>query len=491
MEDTKDERVLRKRFGHHAVAGFVSAVVIRLLALLLVKILSVYLSKTDYGTYVLWMALVLLISTFSTSPFSATLWRYLQKKHIETPRDASKLITQSLVGPIVIIAVIFSSLFFTFFFFGIRIIEDPLYQTTLFIAVILTVFYVLKEIILVISGTEQNSREVFMFNLSFGLLSVTGASLLAILTGSFLFALIGLSVGYSVPVFVSLALKLKQYRLTKFTKKEVKLVTEYGGPLIVVHSAGSTIVFITSLAASIWIGLSSVGTLNIAQTIAVLPSFVIAPAIVAYYTYLVLTFETSDFEKGNTLTTKFVEMFISLVTPVVLLIIAFSPFLIEFISTSEYLDAIIIIPFTVVAAALISLSQFWKFRIQLVHKTHLVASVYIVSFVTLLISLIIFQSLGLVGIGVAILIHALTVLMGMYIMGNRNMPITLRRSYFASWLLSLSVLLILFTFFELIGFSAMLASLIASGVYLISLVLTRGLKISDIKYIIRIIFKRS
>jgi len=490
LEGVKDERILRTRFGHHAIAGFVSAMIIRLLALVLVKILAVYLTKADYGTYTLWMALVLLLSTFSTSSFSATLWRYLQKKHNETPKNASRLVTLSFVGPLGITMTIFVGIVLSFFLFGIQLVADSLYLISLTVVLILTVFYVLKELVLVISGTEQNSREVLIFNLTFGFMSVAVASVLAVFTGSFLFALIGLSIGYSIPVFISLFLKLKQYRLSRFTKQEFRLVASYGGPMVVVNSAGSTLTFLTSFAVSIWIGLSSVGTLNIAQTIAVLPTFVIAPAIVAYYTYMVMTYETSDFEKGNQLTTKVVELFISLVTPVVWLIMAFSPFLIELISTTAYLDAVIIIPFTVVAAAITSLSQFWKIRIQLAHKSYLSASVYVVSFATLIVALFLFQSFGMIGIGLSILAHSISVFGGMYILGNRNIPITLRTIYFGSWLVSLIALLISDAFFGMMGLSDMFAGLLASGVYIICLILTRGLKLSEVRYILKLILSR-
>ena len=491
MGKVVDEKTYRTRFGHHAAAGFVSSIVIRIVALIFVKILTISLSKFEYGKYAFWIALVLLLATVSTSPFSETLWRHLQQKNLKTPKEASRLVSLSFVGSFIIIAAIFGWFLFSYILFGIRIVDDQFYLTILLVTAGLSVFYALKELILVISGSEQNSREILTLNLTFSFTSVAISSLMAILFQNFVLVLVGLCIGYSLPIFISLSRKLEQYRLSRFDSQDIRLVIDYGGPMVIVNSSGAATTVINSLAISMWIGLASVGTYNIAQVIAVLPAFVIAPALMAYYTYMVMTFETSNFEKGNQITTKIVELFVSVVTPLVYLIIAFSHLIIEIISTSEYLDALILVPFTVIAAAIITLSQFWKIRIQLVNKTHLAAGVYLLSIIVLIASLLIFQNLGLIGIGVAIFLQALTVLVGMYTVGNRNMPITLKPLYFVSWIVSITILFLVDIFLQQLGFSPMLASVLASVVYFICLVLTRGLKLHEVSYIIKIMLGKS
>ena len=491
MDSIADEETYRKRFARHTTASYTSALLIKVMGLVLTKILTVFLTKSDYGIYILWMSLAFLLLSISTSPFNASLWRYLQKKRLKAPDDASRLITLCIAAPIIIIAVIFGISFICYILFGIRIVEDPFYMLSLFTTEVLTVFLILKELILVISGSEQNSREILTFSLTFSFASITVASIIAILFQNLQLVIAGWCVGYSVPVLIVLTQKLKQYRLRRFETQELRLVTEYGGPLLIVSSSQYAVSFLTSFAVSIWFGLSGVGTLYIAQVLAMLLSVLVMPSLVAYRTYMVMMFDLSDFEIGNRLTTKLVELFISLITPAVWLTIAFSPLLITIVSTAEYLDAIILIPFTLAATAILSLSQFWLIRIQLVQKNHLAAGVYILSLTILIVSMLFLQQFGIIGIGFAILLHAVTVLVGLSIMGNKDNPIKLNLFYFISWTISLIILVLLDLLLRKIGFSAMFASILASSAYFICLIATRGLKLHEVKKIIQTMLNRT
>jgi O-antigen/teichoic acid export membrane protein len=492
LNSRADEEVLRSRFGRHASAGLVSAIVVRGLGIVLVKILSIYLTKIEYGTYALWLALVFLLSTISTSPFSATIWRYLQKKRLEIPKDASKLLTFCFIGSLVILGVIYAGLFFAFILFNVKVVADPIYLSALSISGILTIFYVLKEVILVVSGSEQNSREILSFNLAFGIASTTIGALLAVIFQELLLVLVGLCLGYSVPILAALVIKLKQYQSNRFGREEVKLVTEFGGPIMVANSATNAVPFITSFLVSLWIGLAEVGTLSIAQTLAGLLSFVISPVLMAYNAYMVMTYETSDFDKGNQVTTRVVELYLTLVTPIVWLTISYSTFLIELISTGAYLDSAILIPYTVLAVAILSLSQFWKIRIELAQKTYIAAIVYTFATAGLVISSVIFlQEYGLVGIGFAILIHSILVMIGLYISANKYIPISLRPLYFASWTVSVALLIVTDMLIQQIGLSSLISGIIASGVYLVMLILTRGLKPREILNMGKMVLQRT
>ncbi|MHA2213310.1 MAG: lipopolysaccharide biosynthesis protein [Candidatus Thorarchaeota archaeon] len=488
MTVKEGEAVLRTRLGRHATAGLSAAIIVRGMGIVLVKILSTFLTKTEYGTYSLWLALVFLLSTISTSPFSATLWRYLQKKRLDEPKDASRLLALSIFGAFFTIIAIYLGLYLAFFLFNFRIVEDAIYLSTLLISGILTVFYILKELILVVSGTEQNSREIFAFNITFGVGANAVAAIMAILFDNLFLVLVGLCIGYSIPVFVSLVLKMKQYGIAKFGRSEFRLTTEYGGPILVANSSSNSIAFLTSFLVSIWIGLSGVGTLSIAQAIAALLTFIIGPVVMAYNAYMIMTFETADFEKGNKLTTKLVELYISFVTPVVWIVVVFSSFLIELISTGDYLDSGILLPYTALAAAILAFSQFWRVRINLVQKTYLAAIVYGLSTVVLIVSSALFLEIyGLVGIGFGILTHSIVVLIGMYVTGNRDLPISLRSYYFASWSIALVGLFVTDMLLKGIGLSSMIAGALASGVYMVILVATRGVKLKEVWTILQVI----
>ena len=486
MIENASEADLRSRFGHHATAGIVSSIIIRGMGIVLVKILSIYLSKDAYGTYALWLALVFLLSTISTSPFSATMWRYLQRKKIEESKLASKLFSFCFTGAISFLAIIYIGLFLLYWLFGFVLIDDAIYIASLVVSGIMTMFYILKELVLVVSGSEQNSREIFTFNMAIGLGSNAVALITAIIFQNYFLVLVGLCVGFSGPVLLSLYIKSKQYGINKFDRNEYRLVVEYGGPIMIANSLTNAVPFLTGFLVSVLIGLSSVGTLSIAQTLSNLLVFLVGPILTAYYAYMVMNFETADFSKGNELTSKLVELFISFVTPLVWIAIVFSDFLIELISTTAYLDAIILLPFTFIAAALISVSQFWKIRIDLVQKTYITAIVYVIATIVLVVSSVIMLELyGLIGIGFGIVLHSITVLCGLFIAGNRNLPVALRSKYFSSWAIATAILLFCGWFIISHGISSIIAVMVSIGLYITVLIASRGLNLRDILMIIK------
>lgn len=75
---------LDRRCGSHVFSASAASVITKILSLLLLKILALVLTKSDYGLYGFWFSLMFVLATFSTSSFSATLWRFLQSSRYDT-----------------------------------------------------------------------------------------------------------------------------------------------------------------------------------------------------------------------------------------------------------------------------------------------------------------------------------------------------------------------------------------------------------------------
>lgn len=463
-----EPEVLLTRFGRHTTAALISAVLVKVMSLILVKVLTTFLTKSDYGAYSIWMSFIILLSTFSTGAFSATIWRFMpQRRSSETKESASALFTTALSGSISIILV-------TVVFFwilnqtGARIVEDSLYVTTLVIVGFLSILYALKELILVVSGSEQNPREILIFNLAYGASATIIACLVGWIYSDYHIILVGLGIGYAIPIIVSLVIKLRGYGLTLPRKSDLRKSFSFGGPSILVGTVKTLVPFFTSLIVGSWIGLQEVGTLSIAILLASIFSFVVGPPQTAYQAYIVNTYETGNYKKGNEMATIVVELFVLLATPVAFLMIVFSPLLILLISTQYYIDATLLIPYTIVYAVLNAFSYFWKIQLDLIEKPQLTGITYAVSAIILAVSaVLLIPMVGFVGVGLAMVVQAGFITIMLYSLANTALPIKQRQLFWGVWMLAS---IILFGTFELLlyfGIPSIFSSLISLAGYTI------------------------
>ena len=320
--------VLLTRFGKHTTAALTSAILVKVMSLILVKTLTSILPISGYGAYSIWMTFITLVSTLSTSAFSATIWRFMpHRRSSETKESASALFVTALSGStsIILVTVV---VFWILNLSGMRIVDDSLYLTTLVIVGFLVVFNALKELILVVSGSEQNPREILIFNLTYSSSATAIACLVGWIFVDYHIVLIGLGIGYAIPILVSLTIKIRQYGFVYPRKSDLKKSISFGGPSILVGSVKTLVPFLTSLIVSSWIGLQAVATLSIALLFASIFSFVVVPPQTAYQAYIVNAFETDNYKKGNEMATLVIELFTFLATPIAFLMVILSPLLI-------------------------------------------------------------------------------------------------------------------------------------------------------------------
>ena len=266
-KNSVSELTFRKRFSHHLSAALTAAIFVRVLALVLIKILSTLLPRDDFASYSLWMSLITLLAVTSTSSPSATLWRFMETRRNEGSSYASKLISTSITTSLMILVLGIGFLLLAFLLFGFQIAQGSYYIVSLLIAGFLSSGLLLRELILVVSGTEQNSREIVAFNMSFSFLATMCAALFAIYFLDASAVLLGLGLGYFVPLLIALGLQLKRYGLSMPSLADFRVIVRFGGPNMVAASSLTAIPFIASYLTMVMVGLSDVATLAIAITI--------------------------------------------------------------------------------------------------------------------------------------------------------------------------------------------------------------------------------
>ena len=486
-----DNKKLTEKMGTHVTSSLFAIAISRLLTLVLVKILAVLLTKSDFGIYNLWISFVMLLKAIAVSASVATLWRYLQARSY-TEEEKSSLLSSNFIASLILCVTGPLLLFMVYILSGYVIAEDTAYFLSLVISTILALSYVLQELVRTISGTEQNSREILVFNAAFSTGSFLGAVGFTIVFGNFRATMLGLFIGLAIPTIIASYYKLRQYGWTRPSRPLLNKSFSYGGPLRVVRSIYFGLPFLASYFVAIYLGYEDVGVLAVTFAIATGIGFVFTAPIDAYNAYLVKTYEADQMEVGDKITSKIIEFFISVSTVTIILVWAFASIAIRMISTEAYLDGVSLLPLTVTAIILLSFSAFWRFRLFLIERPNLVAIAYCISlFVLVISSVTLIPSIGLVGAGIAMILQGLSVTAIVIAFAQRNIAVKFSKSFFGKWILALIVSFLISSVLFSLGFSELITGIIVSGVFLTTMMVTRAHRINDIKRMIRLLVPTS
>ncbi len=476
---------LTKRFGKHITSSLTAAVIARLMSLLLLKMLAVTLTKSDYGRYSLWFSLMFLTATLSTSPFSATLWRFLQSDQFEKASRKARLLSTATVGSLLISMTVPALLYAIHGATGHVIAEDPFYLLSLTAVSFLTVSYIFKEIVLVVSGTEQNSKEILVFGIMLSSGSFLAAAAFTLLLVDFRATLIGSFLGMIIPALIIYRHKLRVYGYARPNLDILKKCFSYGGPLIIVATVSSALSFIVSFFVGMYTGLTQVATLGVSLTVGSIVGFIVGPPLTAYNAFLVNSYESDCFDSSDRISARIIEMFISFSTVALVLIFSAAPIVVTLIASEAYLDAVPLLPFIVFSTLVLSFSQFWKLRLDLVQKTHIVGIAYFLSLVVLIISCVIAVPVfGVTGAALALVLQSLTVLLLVVPAGQRYLRISIPRSFFGKWFVAVACLIAAERFLSPFGILMPIRGFLAGCVFVGVMLVTRAHRLDDIKQMV-------
>ena len=485
MPGNTKERALRHKFGKHVTAATITSALRGVFALLLIKILTMVLPKNDFGLYSLWLSFAVLVATFSFTAFTASIWRFMPRRKSSEDGDArARLFSASYLGSISNLFVMLIVFLLLFGLGNFMIYEAPDYLWILGVVFFVSLALILREVTLVLSGSEQNSREILVYNISCNLGSVVVASAFALLYRDYIMVLLGLGLGYLIPAIMAFLIKESQYKIARPTVSDFKQIVGFGGPSVLVSSVVKFIPFLTSFSVGLWLGESEIGTLAVALSTAGILAFVLIPTQTAYQAYLVNAFETNNVAIGIEVARKVEEIILVASVLVGWLIFVFSPLLVELFSTSEYLDAVTLMPFVIVSTLLISLSYFLKVRIDLVEKPHLTAIAFFLSAFTLAVSFSIFiPRLGLLGIGFALVLQAATVFALMFYFSDAQLPVRPNLGFLLSLFISSTALILIYWVLTHLGADSYIAGIISALIYLVFVNRLGNLTVGTIKRI--------
>jgi O-antigen/teichoic acid export membrane protein len=169
----------------------------------------------------------------------------------------------------------------------------------------------------------------------------------------------------------------------------------------------------------------------------------------------------------------------------------FAPLAVWIVSTELYVDATALVPFTVISAALVSCSYFWKIQLDLVEKPHLTGVVHILSSVLLVfLCILLIHPFGLVGVGIAIVGRATSVLVLLQIAGTRHAQIEMKRSFWRGWTAATLALVTSFLILHLLVVPSYIASLCSLLVYVLVSKQTGIVDLNTLRGMVRLLTSR-
>ncbi len=461
------EESLRNKFGLHASANTIAKISLKGTSLVQMKILTILLPQAVYGEFSLWISLATLLAALSYGTFVASIWRFLQKLRYSDSRESPTLLSTAIIGSCLVLCLIGLPVLALHLIGSVGFLDSNLYLPAASISLLIAGSFALMRIVLATSGSEQNSKEILTFNVAYGLSSVLTTIAFAYFYQSLLAVLLGVVLGYGFPVILTLLIKVRQYGLTSPSSGCFKKVASYGIPETVGDSARLAVPFLTTFSVSLWNGLDYAATWAVAISVASLFSSVLNPFFTAYQAYQVKNFELGDFDKGRDLTTKLVPLFLSISMLGALTAIAFSRELVLVISTSDYIAAALVLPLTVVAALISEFSQFWKLQLNLAKRTKTIAFIYVFSLLPLMtICYFAIPLIGIIGAGVAMVVHSLVVMASNYSYGNRAHPIAVRTRSFMIPILAFMAGLVLYQVLITVGLPSLIPHVLSLFVYI-------------------------
>ncbi len=429
-------------FGRHVLARIGAMLIVAAAGIVLVKILTVTLNQEDFGLYSLWKSLAIFIYSSSSSVFIQSILRYMQRRTAKSRLGASRLLSASLIGSFSVLSCIVTLLLLAYVITGFKIINDSMYLISLALISLFMILQIIERIVLSISDSEQNSREVFVYSLSYGLVSSVTAALFAMIIGDFRWVFAGFIVGHFIPALGSLRVKIKDYHLSTPTRTDFKQIMAYGGPVFVEETAANSVVFIASYIVSLWMGFTYVALLSIALVISGILLSLVGPPLNAYMAYLVKAYETESYDETNHLNRRLLELSLVIIPLMIILVTLVSPFIVQIVSTTDYIDAALLIPFTILASVLLLLSNIWKYTLRLTERTHIIASISLFSVCILVVlCMILIPYMGLIGIGFALVGRAFIEITFLNRAVDSSMRVTISRDFQRAWVVSILVLI--------------------------------------------------
>ncbi len=360
MSDAREKSLLTQgkstRFLFTFIISFVTA---KMFGIAFTKIFTNVLTQKDLGQYTIIISATALIMSYAALGFPSSLNRYAIL--YKTRKDVNRLrnfITTGFISFLIAEILIILGLVIYYFVAG----KPPSFLNVtnffflLFLIAVIIIAQFFSTMSFTIATSLQNSRYYAIIVIMRVLLQIPFGILFVIVFKLGVFGLVAsLAVSEFVVAFYSGFRIVKDVGIGKFSFAELKNMAKFSLPLYIngiiwnVFDLGILLylerVAITPAAGQETIALYRYGALTVVNLIAIAGNLfnrVYRPVVYKY-------FDNKNFGKIQELTRTISKLFSVIFFPLAALLLAFSPWLIQFFTKSEYLDAIVVIPILLVA----------------------------------------------------------------------------------------------------------------------------------------------
>jgi O-antigen/teichoic acid export membrane protein len=450
----------------------ISLIIVKIISVIFNKIVTAVLPKDEFSLYIIVINAVVMISGISALGMTKSLMRYLihyESKNMK--KETRELLTTTLFYTNAFQAIVLTLLFIGANF-GFVLFQANNYNYLILLIAVSSYIQLSIAFLMVVANSRFDSLGYFSL-LVFPQFLFLGFTILQVLGGSMeSISLIYANITANGIVMITLLSRLLVTDgLGKISLKVFKDSIKFVGPLLIVGQF-VTISQYFFLALLFFFYPGEVAVYAIALSIANILQL-IRQAIPSTYEPLVIKYyEAGRYDYLNYFVNKSLKLYLIFAVPFLLVIYAFSPFLIELLSTKEYLSGTILVLFLSATNLIQTGKYLTSFGYMIMMKTKQLAFVNIFALIVkIIIAIILIPEMGIVGLGLTILINDAIVVVGEFIVSQNLYKIHYQHSIHAriSFLTLITLILAFLLYYSLqLSFEF---SLIISAIFFIVCVL--------------------
>ncbi len=431
MSDAPEKSLLTQGKSTRFLFTFlISFAIAKMLGITFTKIFTNVLTKEEMGQYTIIISATALILGYAALVFPNTLNRYAiwykTKQNFERLRN---FIFTSFITFLIAEVLIISGLLIYYFVTGVPpgFLDVEQFLLTLLLIAVIVIAQFFSTIAYTIASSLQNSRYYAVIIIMRVLLQVPFGILFVIGLDLGVFGLIAaLAVSEFTVAFYSGYRIIKDVGIGRYSLSELKNMAKFSLPIYVTALLWYTfdlgiLLYVEAVAFDPTTGQQTIalyryGALTVVNLVTIagtLFSKVYRPVVYKH-------FDNKNFKKIEELTITITKIFSLVFFPIAVLLLAFSPWLIQFFTLSEYLGAIGVIPILLVAAYIQYLQSLVTYGHILYFKLYWNIIVGTLSWIiTILVAYFTIPINGLYGLSLAYLTRRLTYLIGFFFVSQK------------------------------------------------------------------------
>lgn len=387
-----------KREKNFLINSFVllfGTVIPKLTSFIVLPILTLYLSKTEYGSYDLISVLCSLLIPIISLQIQVAAFRYLIENK-ENFLEKKKIISNVVLFTIFDLFLLFFIIFIIF------------YKFSLLIRILVCIYFILELLLTILGQIVRGLLDTKSFSISGIILSFLFMIFVIVFIYFLKLGFYGLLLSLIISNLFSiiyLFIRIKIFEYLDFSLiniNEIKLLLSYSWPMIPLAISMWIINASDRVVITLFLGLEANAVYAVARKIPNIINMVQSSFQTAWVESASLADKDSD---SNLYYTNMFDSFFRILISVTMLVISFSPILFSFFVKGDYNDAFFQMPLLIIGLSFYGLSSFLGGIYTAKKKTINVGVTTIVAaFINILIDLLLINKLGLYAASISTLI---------------------------------------------------------------------------------------